>query len=94
MLNSMIFQMKTIADVKEYYSTPVRGKNSYDHLASQTEGLPKNLQIIPEAIRFNPETDKYFGGVDALPGPSFPITDLKLKKRYENKPNTFEWPDV
>lgn len=86
--------MKTVEDVKNFYLTPVSGKNNYDQLVQNSTSLPKNLQIIPEPIRFNPLTDTFFDGINAYPGRSNELLGLKAKKKYPVIQDNFVWPDV
>ncbi|KAH9389719.1 hypothetical protein TYRP_007266 [Tyrophagus putrescentiae] len=92
--NSDLFLMKTVDDVKQFYQTEVIGKNSYDQMAQNPTGLPKNLHIIPEPIIFNKKADTYFGGGDAYPGPKIDQVGLKARKKYPTNNETFMWPDV
>lgn len=82
--NSRIYEMKSIDDVIEYYQTPVDCQSPYDKL---DKSIP-NLHIIPEARRYNPETD----GSSAFPKSSTLVTGLKYRKKYKGHIAKSSWP--
>ncbi|KAL1428374.1 hypothetical protein MTO96_002756 [Rhipicephalus appendiculatus] len=66
--SSELMNVKCVDDVVEYFSTPIEGLTPYESLVQRKDQLPKNLHVIPNYVRFNPETDTFFGGVNAYPG--------------------------
>lgn len=92
--NCDLFRMNSLEDVREFYQTPVRGKNNYDHMVQNSSNLPKNLHLIGEPIRFNPQTDIFFNGVSAFPGRRNELVGLRAKKLYPTHNDNFVWPDV
>ena len=86
--------MATVQDVKEFYQTPVRGKNNYDQMVQNTSNLPKNLHVIAEPIRFNPQADTFFDGASAFPGQQNQLMGLRARKLYPTYNDNFVWPDV
>ncbi|CAG0892739.1 unnamed protein product [Darwinula stevensoni] len=78
--NSMLHQVSSLGDVLEFYKTPVVTKNPYELL--QEKDLPKNLHVIPNPVRFHPDTDTLFKGQTAFPGRSTVSKSLRYKKRY------------
>ena len=91
--NSDLFRMTSVEAVKTFYQTPVIGKNNYDQLI-QNSKLPKNLHLIPEPIRFNPQTDTFFDGISAYPGRQNELVGLRAKKKYPTYQDNFVWPDI
>lgn len=93
--NSVLYLMKSVSDVYEFYSTPIRGITSYDQMVQNAEQLPKNVHVIGEPIRYNPENDEYFGGINAFPFNALQVTrGLRAKKKYPSFKSNFEWPDI
>lgn len=82
--NSRIYEMKSVKDVVEFYSTPVNVRTPYEEL---DQSVP-NLHIIPEAKRYDPETD----GVSAFPKSSTLVTGLKYRKKYKSHIAKTSWP--
>ncbi|XP_076763538.1 mitochondrial ribosomal protein L50 [Xylocopa sonorina] len=79
-MNSVLYSIETIGDLKEYYQTPVGNVTPLD--AMRTMDLPKNLHINYEYTRFHPDTDTMFDGKTAFPKSSTLVTGLKYKKKY------------
>ncbi|CAG2102786.1 unnamed protein product [Medioppia subpectinata] len=92
--NSMLYLMRTVSDVVEYYSTPIRGITSYDQMVQNSDQLPQNLHVIGEPLRFNPETDTFFGGISAYPFHDQRVKGLRATKKYPVIKGHFKWPDV
>lgn len=92
--NSILDSIRTVSDLIEFYSTPVRGVNSYDELVKKQDALPRNLNIIPSPLRYNEESDHYFGGINAYPHSALQVKDLHSKRKYPSFKSTFIWPDV
>uniref|UniRef100_A0A023FRT7 Large ribosomal subunit protein mL50 n=1 Tax=Amblyomma parvum TaxID=251391 RepID=A0A023FRT7_AMBPA len=90
--NSQLMNVKCADDVVEFFSTPVEGLSPYELLVRQKDQLPKNLHVIPNYVRFHPETDTFFGGVNAYPGTSTIVTGLKAKKKYKGYVSSPTWP--
>lgn len=78
--NSVLCFIETIADLKEYYGTPIGNVTPLD--AMRNMELPKNLQINYDYVRFHPDTDTLFNGKTAFPKSSTLVTGLKYKKKY------------
>lgn len=88
-------EMSTIRDVLEYFATPVRGLNPYSSLLRQESSLPVNLSLISEPIRFDKESDTFFGGHNALPGIISKVPGLRAAKKYPIlNQDEFQWPDI
>lgn len=79
--------------VLTFYSTPVRGINSLDSLATSNL-IPKNLHVITDTVKFNPDTDTFFDGHDAFPKKAIIEDGLKASKKYDNYKAQIFWPDV
>jgi len=92
--NSLLYLMHTVADAVKFYSTPIRGITSYDQLVQRSDNLPQNLHVIADPIRFNPETDTFFGGISAYPFNDQRVKGLRAKKKYPEMKGHFKWPDV
>ncbi|XP_077510507.1 mitochondrial ribosomal protein L50 [Amblyomma americanum] len=90
--SSQLMNVKCADDVVEFFSTPVEGLSPYETLVRQKDQLPKNLHVIPNYVRFHPETDTFFGGVSAYPGTSTIVTGLKAKKKYKGYVASPTWP--
>lgn len=86
--------MKTVEDVRNFYQTPISGRNNYDQMIVNQSKLPQNLHIISEPIRFNKKFDQFFGGISAFPGPSNELEGLRARKKYPVFNDNFVWPDV
>ncbi len=92
--NSVLYLMKKVSDVYQFYSTPVRGISSYDQMVRNSDQLPKNIHVIPEPIRYNPDHDEYFGGINAYPFSALKTRGLRAKKKYPSFKSPFQWPDI
>ncbi|KAK6638175.1 hypothetical protein RUM44_008603 [Polyplax serrata] len=79
--NSLLHTVTGVADIINFYETPVNTNVPYDELVKQD--LPPNLNIQHDYIRFNPETDTLFKGISAFPQSSTIVTGLKTKKKYK-----------
>lgn len=80
-------------DVLAFYSKPVRGINTLDSLANNSK-LPKNLHVITDAVKFNPDTDTFFDGYDAFPKKAIIEDGIKASKKYDNFKTKVFWPDI
>ncbi|XP_017796946.1 PREDICTED: 39S ribosomal protein L50, mitochondrial [Habropoda laboriosa] len=80
LMNSMLYSIETIGDLKEYYQTPVGNQTPLDLMRNMD--LPENLHINYEYVRFHPDTDTLFNGKTAFPKSSTIVTGLKYKKKY------------
>lgn len=89
-----LHEMKKIGHVVHFYGQPVRGISKFDELVKNQDQLPPNLTVISNYLRFNPETDKFFGGKDAYPKSPMMTYGVRAKQKYENIKEKFEWPDV
>ena len=76
--------MNTVEDVLTYFSTPVLQTTAYEDLSKLD--LPKNLHIIQDYDRFNPETD--FDGKTAFPNSDTIVSSIKYKRKYKDIKNT------
>ncbi|OAD55045.1 39S ribosomal protein L50, mitochondrial, partial [Eufriesea mexicana] len=79
-MNSVLYSIETIGDLKKYYETPVDSRTPLEVMRSMD--LPKNLHINYDYIRFHPDTDTLFNGKTAFPSSSTLVTGLKYKKKY------------
>ncbi|KAG5672478.1 hypothetical protein PVAND_002605 [Polypedilum vanderplanki] len=82
--NSRIHEMKTVADVIEYYQTPVTCRTPYEDL---DRSVP-NLHILDNAKRWSPED----GIPTAYPQSSTLVTGLKYRKKYPGHIAKTSWP--
>ncbi|XP_074595666.1 mitochondrial ribosomal protein L50 [Brevipalpus obovatus] len=89
-----LHEMKKVGHVVHFYAQPVRGISKFDDLIKNQDQLPPNLTVISDYLRFNPETDKFFGGKDAYPKSPMITYGVRSKQKYENIKEKFEWPDV
>lgn len=89
--NLSLNDMKTLEDVYQYFSTPVKDTNVLEDLQQSSE-LPKNVHIQLDAVRFTPETSGFFNGLDAFPKRSTKVVDLWYKKKYASYPKNEEDP--
>ncbi|XP_034188971.2 mitochondrial ribosomal protein L50 [Osmia lignaria lignaria] len=78
--NSNLCFIETIADLKEYYQTPVGNATPWEVMRKMD--LPPNLHINYDYVRFHPDTDTIFNGKTAFPKSSTLVTGLKYKKKY------------
>lgn len=89
--NPELSEINTNVDLIKFYSTPVRDTNSYEDLAQLD--LPRNLHIQLNYLRFDPDNDPMFGGVNAFPGRPTIVTGLRAKKKYKGTNVPRYWPD-
>ena len=89
--NMSLSDIKTLEDVYQYFSTPVKDTNVLEDLQQSSE-LPKNVHIQLDAVRFTPETSGFFNGLDAFPKRSTKVVDLWYKKKYTAYPKNEEDP--
>lgn len=82
--NSRIYEMKTVKDVIDFYSTTVDVRTPYEEL----DRTVPNLYVISEAKRYDPETD----GISAFPKSSTLVTGLKHRKKYKGHFAKSSWP--
>lgn len=76
-------------DVIEFYSKPVDVRTPYESLIQDPAvNEIKNLHIVPEARRFDPQQD----GVSAFPKSSTLVTGLKYRKKYKGHIAKTSWP--
>ncbi|KAK2169350.1 hypothetical protein NP493_1194g00000 [Ridgeia piscesae] len=74
----------TIRDAVEFFSAEVRATSAFEDLTKMK--LPKNLSIMKEYQRFNPdpETDAFFKGRTAYPGRDTIVTSIKYRRKYDS----------
>lgn len=89
--NMTLNDMKTLDEVYQYFSTPVKDTNPLEDL-QQSKDLPANVHIQLDAVRFTPETSGFFNGLDAFPKRSTKVVDLWYKKKYPSYPKNEEDP--
>ncbi|CAF0886178.1 unnamed protein product [Rotaria sp. Silwood1] len=89
--NMTLNDIKTLEDVYQYFSTPVKDTNVLEDLQQSSE-LPKNVHIQLDAVRFTPETSSFFNELDAFPKRSTKVIDLWYKKKYASYPKNEEDP--
>jgi hypothetical protein len=83
--------LKTLEDVYQYFSTPVKDTNALEDIQQSSE-LPANVHIQLDAVRFTPETSSFFNNLDAFPKRSTKVLDLSYKKKYASYPKNEEDP--
>jgi len=76
--NSMLYMVRRVGDVVDFYTTEVKTSNPYEKLI-ESKDLPPNLHIQKRAHRYSPETD----GLTAFPKNSTLVTGLRSKKIYK-----------
>lgn len=86
----MLYEMKTVNDVIDFYVTPIDTRIPLDKL--KTVELPENLHIQYDYVRFHPDTDTKFGGRSAFPKSSTVVTGLKYKDKYKGYTAKTKWP--
>ena len=91
MSNMSLNDIKTLEDVYQYFSTPVKDTNVLEEIQQSPE-LPQNVHIQLDAVRFTPETSSFFNGLDAFPQRSTKVIDLQYKKKYASYPKNEEDP--
>lgn len=91
--NADLFLIRTVNNVLTFYSTPIRGVNSLDALAN-SDKLPKNLHVVQDGYKYNPDTDTFFEGFDAFPKKALIEDGIKGKKKYDNIKAQIDWPDI
>ncbi|XP_017875944.1 uncharacterized protein LOC108622528 [Ceratina calcarata] len=79
-MNSVLYSIETVGDLKEYYETAVNNVTPLDVMRSMD--LPKNLHVNYDYTRYHPDTDTMFNGKTAFPKSSTLVTGLKYKKKY------------
>jgi hypothetical protein len=89
--NISLNDIKTLEDVYQYFSTPVKDTNVLEDIQQSSE-LPKNVHIQLDAVRFTPETSPFFNDLDAFPKRSTKVIDLWYKKKYASYPKNEEDP--
>jgi hypothetical protein len=89
--NMSLNDIKTLEDVYQYFSTPVKDTNVLEEI-QQSDELPKNVHIQLDAVRFTPETSSFFNELDAFPQRSTKVIDLRYKKKYASYPKNEEDP--
>jgi hypothetical protein len=89
--NMSLNDIKTLNDVYEYFSTPIKDTNVLEDLQQSSE-LPENVHIQLDAVRFTPETSAFFDELDAFPKRSTKVIDLGYKKKYPSYPKNEEDP--
>ncbi|XP_075992872.1 mitochondrial ribosomal protein L50 [Anticarsia gemmatalis] len=88
--NSLIHTIESVAELKEFYNTPVDKATPFEVL--QRMELPKNLHVQSDYVRFHPEKDTMFGGLSAYPKSSTIVSGLKTRKKYEGYTAKRSWP--
>ena len=89
--NMALNDLKTLDEVYQYFSTPVKDTNPLEDL-QQSKDLPPNVHIQLDAVRFTPETSGFFNNLDAFPKRSTKVVDLWYKKKYPSYPKNEEDP--
>lgn len=91
--NSDLYLVKNVNNVLTFYSTPVKGINSLDSLTHNPK-IPKNLHVVTDTVKFNPDTDTFFEGYDAFPKRAIIEDGIKSRKKYDNFKAKVHWPDI
>jgi len=89
--NMTLNDIKTLEDVYQYFSTPIKDTNVLEDI-QQSSDLPPNVHIQLDAVRFTPETSSFFNELDAFPKRSTKVIDLWYKKKYASYPKNEEDP--
>ncbi|XP_026329817.1 39S ribosomal protein L50, mitochondrial [Hyposmocoma kahamanoa] len=89
--NSLLHTIETVADLQDFYLTPVDTRTPFDAL-KKMDDLPKNLHVQQDYVRFHPDKDTLFNGKSAFPQSSTIVTGLKYKKKYEGYTAKRKWP--
>ena len=93
--SSCLNDVKQVRDLVDYYLTPVRGIDAYTSLLNKNDALPPNLSLVPEAHRYDKETDERFKGLTAYPGLVSKVPGLRGSKKYPIlNQEEFQWPDI
>ena len=90
--NSLLHQINTVEQLKEFYTTPIDSRTPYDRLQAMDD-LPKNLHTQSDYVRWHPDTDTKFGGVTAFPKSSTLVTGLKTREKYKGHYQGNIWED-
>uniref|UniRef100_A0A0N5CAX6 Large ribosomal subunit protein mL50 n=1 Tax=Strongyloides papillosus TaxID=174720 RepID=A0A0N5CAX6_STREA len=91
--NSKLHEIKTVADVYNFYSEPVCNVTEYVEMARDPT-IPENVAIKEEAVRFHPEdVESYHGGVTAFPGSGGEVYGLRNKRIHREFNPRKEWYD-
>ena len=88
--NFKMSRMSTVDDAVQHFQTEIHETTAFEDLSRVD--LPPNLHIQWEPVRFNPETDKMFGGRTAYPGQDNVVTSIKFRRKYETIKTTKEKP--
>lgn len=93
--NVILFEMRTVKDVVNFYQTPVEGILPYNKIIKSQElgQLPPNLSAIKGPIVWDPESD-FMEGIDALPGITFEPRGIRFRKKYPKLKQKTDWPDI
>uniref|UniRef100_A0A0K0EZX4 Large ribosomal subunit protein mL50 n=1 Tax=Strongyloides venezuelensis TaxID=75913 RepID=A0A0K0EZX4_STRVS len=91
--NSTLHEIKTVADVYNFYSEPVSNVTEYVEMVRDPT-IPKNISMKEEAVRFHPEdVESYHGGVTAFPGTGGEVYGLRNKRIHREFNPRKEWYD-
>ncbi|XP_075160887.1 mitochondrial ribosomal protein L50 isoform X1 [Haematobia irritans] len=88
--NSVIYELKTVGDVINFYETSINTTVPLDALKEMD--LPENLHIQYDYVRFNSETDTKFNGQTAFPKSSTLVTGLRYREKYAGNEAKQSWP--
>ncbi|OAF71308.1 hypothetical protein A3Q56_00882 [Intoshia linei] len=80
--NNDLILMDTTQRVINYFLEPTVQSDKLKQLASTT--LPKNLSIEIDPVRFDPETDEFYGGITAFPGSNSIVKSIKYSRKYKS----------
>jgi len=78
----ILHEIKSVGDAYRYYSTSVESKTPLEQL--KDIDLPKNLHVLYEYSRFDPEHNPLFNNMDAFPQNSTVVTGLRAKQKYQS----------
>lgn len=106
--NAKLHYIQSIADVKDFYSTPVENITEYAKLA-RDQTLPENLAVRENPVRFHPNDKEaihggfkllfirnipmFYLGVTAFPGSGGKVFGLRNKRIYRQFQSKQEWFD-
>ncbi|CEF62824.1 GM06185p [Strongyloides ratti] len=91
--NSRLHEMKTVADVNNFYLEPVTNVTEYIKM-SRDKTVPNNVFMREEAFRFHPDdVEAYHGGVTAFPGQGGKVYGLRNKRLLREFNPRSKWYD-
>uniref|UniRef100_A0AAF5CXY4 Large ribosomal subunit protein mL50 n=1 Tax=Strongyloides stercoralis TaxID=6248 RepID=A0AAF5CXY4_STRER len=91
--NSKLHEIKTVADVYNFYLEPINNTTEYVNMARDST-IPNNVFMREEPFRFHPDdVEAYHGGVTAFPGEGGEVYGLRNKRIHRQFNPRKEWFD-